>query len=105
MEIYVSLSAEVRVDREDRQDAVERRLPPTDSALRAEQLQEQARLKAEYGVDATQEEIERGEEKREKEKEDQEKRTSIPDDLGKFKPKEDQNAADIQNIHDNLIKP
>ena len=104
MEILVSLSHEIRVDR---QDAPEKPVP-LDGQQRALELQEQRRIADEYGIDTPKEEIEEKEKDRVKREEEAaaEKKIKPPADLGQRKPDEDKNltATDIQNQHDLLTK-
>ena len=104
MEIFVSLSHEIRVDR---QDAPEKPAP-LDGQQRALELQEQRRIADEYGIDAPKEEIEEKEKDRIEREEEAvaEKKTKPPADLGQRKPIEDKDltATDIQNQHDLLTK-
>ncbi|UAW96731.1 hypothetical protein pEaSNUABM22_00244 [Erwinia phage pEa_SNUABM_22] len=108
MEMMVSLSHEIRVEKQDNTANEAQTQGPTDAQQRALDLEDQRRIAEEYGIDATKEEIEEKEKERigrEKEKEE-DNRVRPPADLGKRKPIEDKDvtATDIQNEHDNLTK-
>lgn len=100
MEMFVSLAHEIPVEEKDKEEKQE----PTEAQKQALARQEQQRILDTYGIDATKEEIEKGEEDRKRIEEEQaaEKRTKQPEDLGKFKANEELTATDIQNVHDHL---
>jgi len=100
MEMIVSLSHEIRVDKKD----VEQKPELTDSAQAAADEKERQRIKDTYGIDGTKQEIEAGENAIKKRNAElaEEKKMTIPADLGKFKTKEGSNAAQIQDAHDRL---
>lgn len=104
MEMLVSLSHEIRVEKQDAESAP----PVLDAQQQALDAQEQQRIISEYGIDATKEEIAEKEQERIKKEQEEadEKKVTIPADLGQRKPKEDseQNGSDIQNEHDDLTK-
>ena len=108
MEMLVSLSHEIRVDRQDSADAQAQELAPTDGQQRARELQEQKRIADEYGIDTPKDEIEEKEKDRIEREEDAaaERKITKPADLGQRKPIEDKEltATDIQNQHDSLTK-
>ena len=64
MEMLVSLSHEIRVDRQNEADARAQELAPTDGQQRALELQEQKRIADEYGIDTPKEEVEEKEKDR-----------------------------------------
>ncbi|UAW53352.1 hypothetical protein pEaSNUABM30_00234 [Erwinia phage pEa_SNUABM_30] len=104
MEIYVSLSHEIRVGRQDSNQVV---VPETtDGQKRAVDQQEKERIVEEYGIDTPQEEIDEKEKERierEEEKRDENK-TKAPEDLGQRKPESELTGSEIQDQHDNLTK-
>lgn len=108
MEMLVSLSHEIRVDRQDSADAQAQELAHTDGQQRALELQEQKRIAYEYGIDTPKDEIEEKEKDRIEREEDAaaERKITKPADLGQRKPIEDKEltATDIQNQHDSLTK-
>ena len=100
MEMFVSLAHEIPVEEKDKEEKQE----PTEAQKQALARQEQQRILDTYGIDATKEEIEKGEEDRKRIEEEQAagKRTQQPEDLGKFKANEELTATDIQTVHDHL---
>ena len=102
MEMFVSLAHEIPVEEKDKDK--EEKQEPTEAQKQALARQEQQRILDTYGIDATKEEIEKGEEDRKRIEEEQAagKRTQQPEDLGKFKANEELTATDIQNVHDHL---
>lgn len=108
MEMVVSLSHEIRVEKQDTSATEARTHGPTDAQQTALEIQERNRIVEEYGIDAPKEEVQEKEQDRiEREKEqEEEKRITPPADLGQRKPIEDKDitATDIQNQHDSLTK-
>lgn len=108
MEMVVSLSHEIRVEKQDNASAEAQTQGPTDAQQTALDIQERNRIVEEYGIDAPKDEVQEKEQdriEREKEKAD-DKRVKPPENLGQHKPIEDKDvtATDIQNQHDNLTK-
>lgn len=108
MEMIVSLSHEIRVEKQDNAATEAQTQGPTDAQQAALDLADRQRIVEEYGIDAPKEEVEEKEKdriEREKEQAD-EKRITPPADLGQRKPIEDKDvtATDIQNQHDSLTK-
>ncbi|QZE59485.1 hypothetical protein MPK66_gp241 [Erwinia phage pEa_SNUABM_2] len=108
MEMLVSLSHEIRVEKQDNAATEAQTQGPTDAQQTALDIQEQRRIVEEYGIDASKEEVADKEKDRIEREEEQadEKRIKPPADLGQRKPIEDKDltATDIQNQHDNLTK-
>ncbi|WAK44560.1 hypothetical protein [Erwinia phage vB_Ea_2910A] len=102
MEIFVSLSHEIRVDRQDTSE----KQPPLDGQQRALEQQDQQRIKEEYGIDTPKEEIEKKEKERTEREQEQreEQRTKPPADLGQRKPEAELTGSEIQDQHDDLTK-
>lgn len=102
MEMLVSLSHEIRIEEQDVKPATQ----PTDQAQQALALKDQQRIVEDYGIDASPEEIEKGEKERTEQEEEkaEEAKKTVPQDLGQFKQSDDSenNAAKIQQSHDNL---
>lgn len=108
MKMVVSLSHEIRVEKQDSAANEAQTQGPTDAQQTALDIQERGRIVEEYGIDAPKDEVEEKEKdriEREQEKED-EKRAKPPADLGQHKPIEGKEltATDIQNEHDLLTK-
>ncbi|QYW05598.1 hypothetical protein pEaSNUABM25_00242 [Erwinia phage pEa_SNUABM_25] len=105
MEMLVSLSHELRVDEQDARTAEEAQPQQNPDQARALELQEKKRIEDTYGVEATDEEIKRGEDA-ETEKKQAEEESAKPEkveNLGQFKPREDLTASQIQDEHDKPI--
>lgn len=103
MEMYISLSHEIRVGENQPETAAQ----PTDTEKRLLDEQERQRIIDTYGVDATKEEIEEKEKDRieqEQEKAEENKRT-MPENHGQKVPDDESelNATKIQNEHDDQI--
>ena len=108
MEMVVSLSHEIRVEKQDNSTTEARTQGPTDAQQTALDIQERNRIVEEYGIDAPKEEVQEKEQDRIDREQEQadDKRIKQPEDLGQRKPIEDKDltATDIQNQHDNLTK-
>lgn len=105
MEMLVSLSHELRVDEQDARQAEAAQPEQNPDQKRALEIQERQRIEDTYGIDATEEDIKRGEDAA-KEKAEAEQEAAKPEkveNLGKFKPNEELNGSQIQDIHDKPI--